>query len=167
MLTRDEMALLDKEERDSLERIKGGDRDSYEQVLRARVLHRAAAKGVPLNGVPAETLKQEVAEQLKTSTGSSSSMSSKYGIARFVVGVMNFFGWATILIGAAWFIWSVLWGGLSLLSLPIALGIVVGGIIVLAQGQMLLATLDTADATRELLNRTRAHFTRVENASST
>lgn len=82
---------------------------------------------------------------------------TEYGVARFVVGCLNLFGWLFILLGALVLLFGVAsamaeseYGDAPLiLILASAAGCVFFGLLYIAGGQFLRATLDSADYNRE------------------
>jgi hypothetical protein len=76
MLSIEELALLDDEERKSYARQKGRERDNYERILRDRILHRT-------NGASPENLQQE----LDHPTSGSGSLGI-VGLVLFCIGLL-------------------------------------------------------------------------------
>lgn len=95
---------------------------------------------------------------------------TKYRSARFVLFLADIFGKAAILIGLTWLGWSIFAIVAKLLSLSIggnadlslvmsvlalwpSAGLIGAGILIFANGQLVLAALDTADYARMILAR--------------
>lgn len=95
-------------------------------------------------------------------------IATRYKEARFVVGIVDAFGLLIAIAGFAWFGWSVFGIGQSIFSAlsnqqPLlssilsfigmwpALALIVTGVLIFAHGQLVRATLDSADLTRESL----------------
>lgn len=79
MLSSEELALLDSEERVAYGRTKGKDRDHYERILRERLQHRAA-------GLSPEESRQKMA-QAPSDGGVFGILVGVFGVSLFCVGL--------------------------------------------------------------------------------
>ncbi|MFO1032676.1 MAG: hypothetical protein U1E15_00720 [Hyphomicrobiales bacterium] len=89
---------------------------------------------------------------------------SKYGVARFLGRFIAFFGWLIVMLGLVAAVISIgtvvaaskdgtlqIAPVIALTPLLISLSVVIAGIVQVAVGQILRATVDTADNTRRML----------------
>ncbi len=172
MLSSDELEQLTREERAAWTASNQTEKLFKATAMKRVAYQRAIEKGVSLNGKPAAELQEEFQ---KMSSGqfvgqpttplaraAASAPSTNYGAARFVIGVMDFVGFLLIaggiivlliMLGAAMEAAARdgfnIFGFIAVFFPPF--GMIVTGIVIFAQGQMLRATLDNADATREIL----------------
>ena len=91
-------------------------------------------------------------------------ISTDYGAAKLALAVLDILAWIMVILGGIWSTISLfaLIGGFlderhagniiaGLISLAPALGLLVGGFLIIAHGQLVHASIDTADYNREML----------------
>lgn len=85
---------------------------------------------------------------------------TKYGVARFVVGCLNFFGWALLIVGVLILLlglyhsstmeYSDEAGASALIVILVFAGCAIFGLLYIASAQFLRASLDSADHIRDI-----------------
>ena len=166
MLSTDELEQLTREERAAWAAANETERLFLVTAMKRLAYQRAIEKVISLDGRSAAVLQ---AELTKLSASQSDpppptltragvyAPSSSYGVARGVIGLMDWVAVALIAGGFIVLLMTLLAGieattreGLIDVFFP-PFGMIVTGIVIFVQGQMLGANLDTADATREIL----------------
>lgn len=172
MLSSDELEQLTPDELGAWKQANQTERLFMASQMKRKAYQRAIEKGVELNGKSLAQLKADFARMQSSeqppppatplARAAAAAPTTNYGTARFVLGVMDVVGFLLIAAGVivllmmfAGAIEAATRDGFNIFSLlgvffP-PLGLIVTGIVIFAQGQLLRASLDTADATREIL----------------
>ena len=173
MLTRDELSQLTTDERARYDRAMDFDKPHVERSLRENLRQREDKRRWQADALFRDPMFDAPPQPLPPPRVPAYPVEpSRYRMARFVIAVEDVIGALLLIGGCAWLAWSsyrvvttlqeisryngsidagAVFGLLSIGSFGPALGLIILAIIVFAHGQMLRATLDTADSTRELL----------------
>jgi len=93
----------------------------------------------------------------KKSVSKFKKLKTNYETTKFITAIIVFFGWLIVALGFAAVVAGVSTGintklSVALVSSLPGIGIIVSGLFLVALGQVIVATVDNADQTREILN---------------